>query len=268
MTTMISDCKFSSFFQFNDGFPMCRSRFLAAFVAALLACSIFVPMFGYAQEEESSDEPAPRYEPTSHYEAREIEGWQVMIQKRLLVEEHAEGAQAIRLVQRQLQQIKDLVSDDIVKDLQQISIWMDDDPRNQIHYHPQRSWLVANGFNPDRAKAVDIGRVDQLIRIQHAQPFVLLHELSHAYHDQVLGFDDERVRKAYEEAKEAGTYEQVLHTSGRMVKHYALTDHKEYFAECTEAFLGTNDYFPFVAAELKRHDPGMYQLLTEIWGSR
>lgn len=257
MTKLISDRRFSSVEQFR-----------VAIVASLVASVWLLPICGYSQEEESADESKPTYEPTSQYEAREIEGWHVMIQKRLLADDNLEGAQAIRLVRRQLQQIKDLLSEDIVKDLQKINIWMDDDPRNQIHYHPQRSWLVANGFNPDRAKAVDIGRVDQLIRIQHAQPFVLLHELSHAYHDQILGFDDERVRKAYEEAKEAGTYEQVLHTSGRMVKHYALTDHKEYFAECTEAFLGTNDYFPFVAAELKRHDPGMYQLLTEIWGSR
>jgi len=45
-----------------------------------------------------------------------------------------------------------------------------------------------------------------------------------------------------------------------------LSNHKEYFAESTEAYLGVNDFYPFVRAELNRHDPRMYQLLRKIWG--
>ena len=40
----------------------------------------------------------------------------------------------------------------------------------------------------------------------------------------------------------------------------------EYFAESTEAYLGVNDFYPFVRAELNRHDPRMYRLLRKIWG--
>ena len=29
----------------------------------------------------------------------------------------------------------------------------------------------------------------------------------------------------------------------------------EYFAEASEAYFGTNDFFPFVRIELRRHDP-------------
>jgi hypothetical protein len=45
-----------------------------------------------------------------------------------------------------------------------------------------------------------------------------------------------------------------------------MTNHKEYFSETTEAYFGTNDIFPFVRAELKKHDPAMYALLEEVWG--
>ena len=45
-----------------------------------------------------------------------------------------------------------------------------------------------------------------------------------------------------------------------------MTDQKEYFAECTEAFFGTNDHYPFVRAELKEHDPQMYAVVKEVWG--
>jgi hypothetical protein len=34
----------------------------------------------------------------------------------------------------------------------------------------------------------------------------------------------------------------------------------------TEAFLGVNDFYPFVRGELKEAEPGIYDLLAEIWG--
>ena len=95
---------------------------------------------------------------------------------------------------------------------------------------------------------------------------VALHELAHAYHDQVLGFDDPEIKAAFEQAKKSGAYEKVLAHNHREVKHYALSNHKEYFAESTEAYLGVNDFYPFVRAELKVHDPKMFSLLEKIWG--
>mgnify|MGYP002050158810 CR=1 FL=1 len=90
--------------------------------------------------------------------------------------------------------------------------------------------------------------------------------LAHAYHDQVLGFDDARVLKAFRAARAAKPYEDVLAHTGRRVRHYALTNHKEYFAEATEAYLYRNDFYPFVAAELKEHDPKAFAVMKKIWG--
>jgi len=49
------------------------------------------------------------------------------------------------------------------------------------------------------------------------------------------------------------------------VKHYGLTNHKEYFAEATEAFFYRNDFYPFVRAELKEHDATMHDVLVKVW---
>ena len=99
----------------------------------------------------------------------------------------------------------------------------------------------------------------------HRQQFVL-HELAHAYHDQILGFDDPEILRAYNDAKKKGIYEKVLLHTGREVRHYAATDHKEYFAEATEAYLYRNDFYPFVAAELRRHDPAAFTIMENVWG--
>ena len=90
--------------------------------------------------------------------------------------------------------------------------------------------------------------------------------MAHAYHDQYLSFDNHRIIEAYNKAMDEKLYDKVLLYTGEKVRHYSATDHKEYFAEGTEAFFYRNDFYPFVAAELKQHDPTLYDLLVEIWG--
>jgi len=96
---------------------------------------------------------------------------------------------------------------------------------------------------------------------------VILHELAHAYHDQVLGFDEPLIKEAYEKYKKSGRGETVLHHDGTRVKHHALTDPMEFFAEMTEAYFGVNDFFPFNRAELKENEPAIYELMMNVWDS-
>jgi hypothetical protein len=41
----------------------------------------------------------------------------------------------------------------------------------------------------------------------------------------------------------------------------------DYFAETSEAFFNRNDFFLFTRDELKQHDPQMFALLREFWGT-
>jgi hypothetical protein len=95
---------------------------------------------------------------------------------------------------------------------------------------------------------------------------MVLHELAHSYHDRVLGFDNAQVRAAYNAARDSGKYDRVLRANGRTEKHDAMNNQQEYFAEATEAFFGTNDFYPFVYAELKEFDPRTETLLRKLWG--
>lgn len=112
-------------------------------------------------------------------------------------------------------------------------------------------------------QAADLVSREQMLK----HPAVILQELAHAYHDQVLGFDHPETIAVFEKAKAAGQYENVLAHNGRKVQHYGLTNHKEYFAEGTEAFLYRNDFHPFVRAELMQHDRPLYDLLVKLWES-
>ncbi len=97
-------------------------------------------------------------------------------------------------------------------------------------------------------------------------PMMALHELAHAYHDRVLGFENAEIEAVYRRAVESKSYEAIKRSNGNTERAYALTNAKEYFAETSEAFFGRNDFFPFTRDELRRHDPEMYRLLERIWG--
>lgn len=201
----------------------------------------------------------------------QVEGWTVHVDEAFDSEENRElKANTLRVVANQLYELKTRLMAERIVELQRIVIRLDvhNEKLVQAQYHPSLGWLRSNGHPDECEKVVHIPRAKYFLdrRHQSQQPFVLLHELAHAYHDQVLTFEYEAIKKAYDRAKEAGLYDKALLVTGREVKHYALTNHKEFFAEMTECYLGTNDFYPFVSGELKRHDEETFRLLEGIWG--
>jgi hypothetical protein len=212
---------------------------------------------------------ASRFDPLR----RDLEGWTVHIEPVLVEGEHAaDGTRALAMLANHLQRIKILVPPTQLAKLQEIEIWIEHShPRlKAMQYHPSERWLVDHGHDARLARKVHITQAAELLSREQMlkHPAVILHELAHAYHDQVLGFDQAEIVAAYEQAKETGLYEQVLLYTGQTVRHYGLTNHKEYFAEGTEAWFYRNDFYPFVRAELKQHDPRLHDLLAKIWGDR
>ena len=208
--------------------------------------------------------------PTSR-SVRKIEGWTVRVDDRLLQPPNVElGTRALKLLDAKLTEIASVVAPDRLAKLRAVTIVLDKSHGKlaNMQYHPDAGWLVENGYSKDLAKCVHLPSVNEFLdpRIRNEQPWAVLHELSHAYHDQVLGFDDPRIIKVYEDYKKSGHGDSVLHISGRRLRHYALTNHKEFFAEMSEAYFGRNDFFPFNRAELQTSEPEIYQLLRQVWG--
>ncbi len=215
----------------------------------------------------SAEESTTFYDPVK----REVVGWTVLVDPQLLEGESKEvGDKALEALANHLQRVTYITPEDRLKQLKQLPIWLElhNDALGSMQYHPDRGWLVSNGHDPRLVKHVHIPRARALYDAHTwaKHPYVVLHELAHAYHDQVLGFDQEDIVASYNDAKEKGIYEDVLLYTGKRVKHYGLSNHKEYFAESTEAYFGVNDFYPFVRAELKEHDPTMYQLMVRFWG--
>jgi dipeptidyl-peptidase 4 len=216
-----------------------------------------------------AEKPEPT-KPTSHA-TRQIEGWNVRVDDRLLAPPNdALGTRALRFLEHKLSDIKAVVAADPLAKLQAVTIVLDlsHGKLRAMQYHPSAGWLKVNSYATNLVKCVHIPEAADLPTPRNIteQPWVVLHELAHAYHDQVLSFGDPRILQAYERFKKSGHGDAALLFNGTRVRHYGLTDHKEFFAEMTEAYFGLDDFFPFNRAELMTAEPEIYELMQAIWG--
>ncbi len=204
---------------------------------------------------------------------KEIEGWTLHINAALLTEENqAATTRAQELLKGQLQGIIRVVPAAAVEELKKIPLYFSPvypAGSGGAEYHPSVEWLKENGRDPVMAKCVEFSNIPKFEQECRRMPNLVLHELAHGYHDRVIGFDNTQVIACYENAKKSGGYDHVQRQDSegnlRFDKAYAITNHKEYFAETTEAWFGRNDFFPFDRAELQKHDPDMATLLDQLW---
>lgn len=232
-------------------------------------------------EESFDDSSANELAKVQEYKYRmfEVCGWRVRIREELeLDSESAERMQdALLQLREQLEEIERVVPKEAVQELKQVVLWFSPEyagvpPRAE--YHPGEEWLKDNGRDPQMVRGVEFTNVKDFKQERMRMPNFVLHELAHAFHHQVLedGFDNKQVKEMYLKAKEAGTYNQVEQRFGdgrsKIVQAYAMTNAAEYFAEGTEAYFSTNDFFPFDRSQLRKHDPVLEKSLGRIWSKR
>ncbi len=203
-----------------------------------------------------------------HYRVEKIEGWTVRIEDQA-VAEVTTWASARKVLVRQLQAIERVMPDAPLAKLQEVSIYVNlHTDTTCMAYHPAADWLSEHHMDPAMATNMEIGSIKNFVSWTYEQPWMVLHELAHAYHFRYLekGELNDTVLDAFRAAMRSKRYDSVLHWNGKMVKHYATTNQMEYFAESTEAYFGTNDFYPFVRSELMTYDQETFALMEKIWG--
>lgn len=207
---------------------------------------------------------------------QQLEGWRVLISRRLLAEHAAATEQAIGLLAKQLQEIVRVVPAAAVTKLKAVPLYLSPAYEGfsaKAEYHPAAAWLRKHGRDPAMAKAVEFTNVLIFEQETRRMPNFTLHELAHAYHDRELadGFGNPAVIDAFKRAEASGRYDRVQRQDAdgnrSFDRAYALTNQQEYFAETTEAYFSRNDFFPFCREELATHDPHGFRLLSQLWGS-
>ncbi len=203
---------------------------------------------------------------------REVSGWQVRISRKLIGQDEKAVERAAGLLKEMLDGIARAAPAPAVAELRKVPLWMSppyDGFGQKAEYHPDAGWLREHGRDPEMAKSIEFTNIAIFEREMKRMPNFALHELAHAYHHRVLGHGHAGILAAYEKAKAAGSYNRVQRQDAegrrRLDRAYAMTNEKEYFAECSEAFFFRNDFFPFEREELRRHDPAVFAVLEKAW---
>jgi hypothetical protein len=154
--------------------------------------------------------------------------------------------------------------------LLKVPFWVEhDNPETPgMTFHPSREWLQAHGYNIAKAECIEIGNLRNFVEWHREQPFMVLHELAHAFHHRVLGVQNATIRAAFDAAVTSRRYESVAYVMGGTKRAYALNNPAEYFAELSEAYWGKNDFYPFVRKELQGFDPLGFQMVENLWSAQ
>jgi len=218
----------------------------------------------------AQDGPKRKTAPSSDkdYRVVNVKGWSFHIHKDYIGGDQDVLDNALKNAEIQLGHIETLVPAKAVTKLRKIPIWLTPG-RRTAEYHWSRAWVVSHGRPAEMTHSVQITGIGILRRTRPTGPWVLMHELTHGYHDREVGEKDKKaIDKAYKSALEKGLYQKVLHSKrgrGTHTKAYAATRREEYFAETCEAYFGVNDFYPFVRAELREYDPAIYAIIERVF---
>jgi hypothetical protein len=221
-----------------------------------------------AQEPTPQAKERARFIATDQYTEREVGGWNVHVHRELLGRRAETGTAALTLLETKLRELQPLLPARALAALQKVPIWLgvDDYEKPNAVYHPSAEWLRTHGYNPDKAGAVELPNAAVFIAWSEGQPMMVLHELAHAYHHQVLGHGCAELRERFQQVRASGLYEAVTYgPGGKPQRAYALNNVEEFFAEMSEAFFGRNDFSPFTRDELRAHDLETCALVEQLW---
>ena len=190
---------------------------------------------------------------------------------------------AISLLKENFEEINSLLPQKALEVMHKNPVWMERDLTDgAAWYHTSKEWLESQGYMTEKWHCVELCNfVHYVSWTKQNQPYMVLHELCHLYHDLALpgGFENPDVKAAYNHAMAEGLY---VNTPYRLdkdtviphyddyyhAKVYATTNQMEYFSEICEAYWGENDYYPFNYKDLKEYDEQGFALMEKVWGKR
>ena len=157
---------------------MTHPRILSVCLGLLLALAVS-PLFAEEKAAADSKEETKEkkfYDPVK----KQVEGWTILVDPKLLDGDGKEtGDKALVALANHLQRVKYIVSEDHVKELQKLPIWLElhNNVLGAMQYHPSQGWLKAHGHDPRLVRHVHIPRAKALFsrHMWAKHPYVVLH---------------------------------------------------------------------------------------------
>ena len=209
-----------------------------------------------------------------HFSREEVRGFTIYVENTLERDSPDDVDTLLELMGAHLTLLENMVSAEILTRLRTTNIWATDNNcrHTAAFYHRttlSSQWLELNGRPTEMAGGIEFCRVDYLVEDDHLSAY-LIHELAHSFHERYLtdGFDNQIIKDAYDRQWAWRLYYNVLQADGDYDDEgHANSNAIEYFAHLANKYLGTDGEYPFVRAELRRHDNWGWQIADAVWRS-
>lgn len=243
----------------------------------VLFCSVWIITAQESKEKPKLADKLPakpdNAEPVPGRKLKKIEGFSFLLSEEAAGIDPAKYKRPpLEVLERECKAMTRAFSPKVLDLFRKLTIWVEWDVKAPLNnrrpgkviaaYYPETpQQSVAAGRHALQAKSITIYSLKSLT--ESAQPdndsgdsATLLHEFVHAVHDQLLGENHEGIKAMYEQAMERRLYEKEC---------YASTNHREFFAELSCAYLDRLSYYPHNRADLKKHDPFTFKVLETVW---
>ncbi|MBI1915193.1 MAG: hypothetical protein HYS12_10710 [Planctomycetes bacterium] len=252
---------------------------LRPWFCALLALSVCTTSAGAKDKPAGPDDKnlpgKPLRDLAPGYKTRLIEGFTVLLSKETLANADSSTYERkpLEVLEMELKTLTRIMPARALNILRTVRIWVDWSESKEVtngrmgsalavYYGGHQLAMLRKGEHPLRAKSVSILQMKALT-LEH-QPkrdsgrCVILHEVAHAVHFELLGGNNNlQIKAAFKQAMERKLYDP---------KMYVATNEAEFFAELSCAYFGQLHHYPRNRADLKKHDPVSYKLMESVWG--
>lgn len=215
--------------------------------------------------------------PPKHWELRTIRGFTVLVHEEVL-RQPADRWQRkpLDVLDSEFDDLKRVVGPKLAEILRQIPVWVRWDVVDPavpkaiaFYYGYQANDLARAGREPLMTNSIEIVSLKRIGEMRPPgskfQQVVTLHEMAHAIHHRLLGFDAPEVTAAFQSAVDRKLYESASDRTGRVSRPYGRTNANEYFAEISCAYLDSCFFYPFTYSDLKQHDSAGFALMDAVW---
>src|SRR3954467_1832103 len=107
----------------------------------------------------SASAPSTQPAPTSNYDQLQLEGFSIYMSHDIAASDSKLAADVQELLRVRLFEMKRAFPTEALRKLQNVPIWIELHDRGfpGMCYHPSKDWLTDNGYNPEKAKSIEIG---------------------------------------------------------------------------------------------------------------
>ena len=140
-------------------------------------------------QDSTTGKPAPHPGSEDRFESRNLEGWTIYINRDVPKQHPAQLAKTLNHLKWELYQTKLAAPPPAVTNMQEKNaIWIEHKEGVDLSYHPERSWLIDQGYTiPRDPESFMSLSVATHVGDSYRHPFVVFHELAHGYDFHFIG---------------------------------------------------------------------------------